>query len=222
MSRWCVPHDPAGPAPVRPTTSYAVLGLLSLRSWTTYELAKQVRRSLNWFWPRAERRLYEEPKRLVADGLATSTVEHTGRRPRTVYTITPEGRAALQDWLGRAASPSTTESEAVLKVFFSDAGTVDQLRGTLAAMEREAVDRLAELARMAGQGIEQTSPFPRRAHLSALTMHLQIEQEATLLRWSRWAQEQVERWPSTTDPGEWDPRAVLQEALVRAERAGQA
>ena len=49
----------------RSTTSYALLGLLALREWTTYELAKQVQRSIGWFWPRAERKLYEEPKRLV-------------------------------------------------------------------------------------------------------------------------------------------------------------
>ena len=54
----------------RSTTAYAILGLLTVRDWTTYELAKQVQRSLNWFWPRAERKLYEEPKRLVEDGLA--------------------------------------------------------------------------------------------------------------------------------------------------------
>ncbi len=57
----------------RTTTSYALLGLLGLRDWTTYELARQVQRSLHWFWPRAERKLYDEPKRLVADGLATAT-----------------------------------------------------------------------------------------------------------------------------------------------------
>ena len=54
--------------PARPITGYAVLGLLSLRPWTTYELAQQVRRSLHWFWTRAERRIYEEPKRLVENG----------------------------------------------------------------------------------------------------------------------------------------------------------
>ena len=61
------------------TTSYALLGLLRLRSWTTYELAKQVQRGLGWFWPRAERKLYEEPKRLVDAGFATATEEHTGK-----------------------------------------------------------------------------------------------------------------------------------------------
>ena len=81
------------------TTSYAVLSLLALRPWTTYELAKQMKRSLGWIWPRAESRLYEEPKKLVAAGLATSRSEPTGRRRSTVYSITPEGRQALAGWL---------------------------------------------------------------------------------------------------------------------------
>ena len=77
------------------TTSYAVLGLLSVRSWTTYELAKQVQRSLNWFWPRAERKLYDEPKQLAAHGYAVATEHFTGKRRSREYAITDEGRAAL-------------------------------------------------------------------------------------------------------------------------------
>jgi hypothetical protein len=86
----------------RTTTSYAILGLLSVRDWSTYELAKQVRRSLRWFWPRTERKLYDEPKRLVADGLATATKQYTGQRPRTVYGIT-ERRAASSCGAGSAS-----------------------------------------------------------------------------------------------------------------------
>src|SRR5918998_1658963 len=51
------------------TTSYAVLGLLGVRPWSTYELADQMSRALRWFWPRAQSNLYEAPKRLAAQGL---------------------------------------------------------------------------------------------------------------------------------------------------------
>src|SRR5688500_2033652 len=74
------------------TTAAALLGLLALRPWTTYELAKQAQRSLQWFWPRAERKLYDEPKKLVTLGYATAEVHRTGRRRSTVYSITPAGR----------------------------------------------------------------------------------------------------------------------------------
>ena len=76
-------------------TSYAILGLLAVRPWTTYELAKQIERGMQNFWPRASSTLYEDPKKLVAHGLATAKKERTGKRPRTVYTITARGRRAL-------------------------------------------------------------------------------------------------------------------------------
>jgi DNA-binding PadR family transcriptional regulator len=201
------------PATKRTTTSYAVLGLLSVRTWTTYELAQQVRRSLNWFWPRAERKIYDEPKRLVADGLATSTREHTGQRPRTVYEITDEGRAALRDWLSTPSAARSVEFEAMLKVFFADAGTLDQLRATLDAIEAEAADRLRTLAGMAGQALAGTAPFPRRRHLSAVGLRLQYEQEAAVLRWARWAREQIDAWDDAGEPGTWDSPAALREVM---------
>src|SRR5688572_12907028 len=113
------------------TTSFAVLGLLALRPWGTYELATQVRRSLWWFWPRAERKLYDEPKHLVEAGFARATSQQTGNRSRTVYAITGTGREALQEWLDGPSVPPALEFEAMVRVFFADAGTLDQLRRTL-------------------------------------------------------------------------------------------
>ena len=105
------------------TTSHAILGLLSLRSWTTYELAKQVQRSLGWFWPRAERKLYDEPKRLVAAGLATSDRGDDRRRDRAPCTRSPaRGRKALRRWLDEPPAPPTLEFEGMVKVFFADGG----------------------------------------------------------------------------------------------------
>src|SRR3712207_1615136 len=110
------------------TTSYALLGLLSVRSWTTYELAKQVQRSLNWFWPRAERKLYDEPKQLAALGLAVTEERFTGRRRSRAYSITDEGRADLRRWLDEPPAPRLSEFEGMVKVFFADAGDLAQLR----------------------------------------------------------------------------------------------
>jgi len=76
-----------------------MLGLLSLRSWTTYELAQQMRRSLHYYWPRAESKIYEEPKKLATAGLATSQASFTGKRRSTVYEITDAGRDELRAWM---------------------------------------------------------------------------------------------------------------------------
>ena len=135
--------------PAFPTsTSYALLGLLSVRSWTTYELTRQVQRSLRWFWPRAERQLYVEPKRLVEHGLAEVEERYVGKRRSRDYGITEEGRAALAAWLDEPPSPRTTEFEGMVKVFFADAGSRAQLLATLERIEEEALQRIGAVAEL--------------------------------------------------------------------------
>jgi PadR family transcriptional regulator, regulatory protein AphA len=201
----------------RTTTSYAILGLLSVRQWSTYELAKQVRRSLRWFWPRTERKIYDEPKRLVADGLATATRQYTGQRPRTVYGITDQGRDELSRWLDRPPATRSVEFEGMLKLFFADAGSLDQLTATLTAIERDAADRLAELAEVNKQNLAGANKFPQRLHLSVLALRLHVEQEIVVYNWARWAREQAATWKSTGDPGVWDMVAAERELAERAD-----
>ena len=201
----------AMPAP-RSTTGYAILGLLGLRSWTTYELAKQVQRSLSWFWPRAERKLYDEPKRLVEQGLATATAESTGKRPRTVYAITPDGRKALKRWLDDAPAAPTLEFEALVKVFFADGGTLAQLEQTIDRIERDATDRRDVLRGMiAERSNEVAYEFAARWPVNALTMRFQIDHNEQQIRWARWAREQVATWRSPKDAAGWDWAAALAE-----------
>ena len=69
------------------TTSYAILGLLAIKPWTTYELAQQMDRVLNRFWPRTRSKLFEEPKKPAAQdtpaGVGSgSRREHGGTRHR--------------------------------------------------------------------------------------------------------------------------------------------
>ena len=199
------------------TTSYAVLGLLSVRSWTTYELAKQVQRSLNWFWPRAERKLYDEPKQLATQGYAVATERFTGKRRSREYAITDEGRAALADWLGEPAAPRALEFEGMVKVFFADSGDLDQLRATLRSIADEAQERVSAIGAFAAG----THPFPERAHISALALPLQLDQESAVLQWARWALEQVELWKDTKDPGGWDGDESMRSVARRALDAAQ-
>ena len=192
----------------RTTTTYAILGLLGVRRWTTYELAKQMQRSLNWFWPRAERKLYDEPRRLVADGLATASSEATGKRPKTVYGITGAGRAELRRWLDEPSAPRSGEFEAMVKVFFADAGTIGQLRTTLQRIHDEASERIHQLGELTAAVAVQPT-FPERMHVNALCVRLQIEQELGVLRWAEWAREQIASWPAADDPGDWDTQGAL-------------
>ena len=205
MSRSRVPES-------RNSTSYALLGLLSVRTWTTYELAQQVHRSLRWFSPRAERRLYDEPKNLAAAGLVAVEERYVGRRRSRHYTITDEGRTALAGWLSEAPAPRTTDFEGMVKVFFADAGDRDQLLATLGRLEEESLARVADLRDLAGR----PTNFPRRRHLQALALNAMLAEEEQVLTWARWSRDQVARWTSSTDPGPWDPHAEIASVAARA------
>lgn len=117
-------------------TSYVVLGMLSYAPATSYDLKQWVGDTVGHFWAFAHSQLYDEPARLVADGLITETVEETGRRRRT-YEIAPAGREALRNWLAdRTVEPTEVRDIGLLKLFFAGFGE----RGDL---ERLARDRFA-------------------------------------------------------------------------------
>jgi PadR family transcriptional regulator, regulatory protein AphA len=176
------------------TTSYVILGLLALRRWSTYELTQQMRRSIPYYWPRAESHIYEEPRKLVDHGLATAKREFVGRRPRTIYAITEKGRRALKRWLAEPGRAPVVEFEGLVKVLFAEQGTKNQLLATLRCIRAEA-DRTREhhsalAADLAGTG----GPFPDRLHVNALVFKFMWEQAEMVARWTTWAEQEVARW----------------------------
>jgi PadR family transcriptional regulator, regulatory protein AphA len=198
------------------STSYAVLALLALQPWTTYQLAKQMERSLGWIWPRAVSRLYEEPKKLVAAGLASSRQEATGRRHSTVYSITAAGREALAAWLAEPGAGPLLECEALVKIAYADQGTRDGLLANLSALIDDTAAKLHFGEMIATQYLEGRGPFQQRLPLSGLMWRFLWEYNATVLRWARWARAEVEAWPD--DLSELDVTAGFSRIVAAASR----
>lgn len=191
-------------SPALTSTSYAFLGLLAVRPWTTHELVQQVDRSLRRFWPRTRSKLYEEPKKLVAHGYAEATEDAVGRRRRTRYTITDAGRRALAAWARQPGEGPSLEFEQLLKIHFADsadkAAVLANLYATREWVRRENVENLAAArAYLAGTG-----PFPERAALNQLIGRFLTEHYACVARWADWAIEQVERWPDDVTQAPYD------------------
>jgi DNA-binding PadR family transcriptional regulator len=177
------------------TTSYAVLGLLAIKPWTTHELVQQVTFSLRRIWPRAQSKLYEEPKKLVALGYADDQEEWIGRRRRTRYTITEGGRDALRAWLAVPGDGPSLEFEQLLKIDFADSGNKDDILTNLAAtlewVQRENEENLvAGRAYLAGKG-----SFPERAALNLIGGRFLTDFYAMVADWAVWATKVVETWP---------------------------
>ena len=177
------------------TTSYAILGLLAIKPWTTYELTQQMDRGMSRFWPRATSKLYEEPKKLVSRGLARAAVETSGRRNRTVYSITPKGRRALQAWSARPGAGPHLEFEVLLKVFFAEHGLKEDLLASLEAARAWADERSAENIAIARGYATGEGPFPDRLAHTLLVGRFLADFEDMIRRWASWAEGVVEAWP---------------------------
>lgn len=181
--------------PALTTTSYAILGLLAVRPWSTYELARQMDRSLGRIWPRAESKIYEEPKKLVRCGLAVAERESVGRRPRTVYTITRKGREALADWLREPGAGPVLESEQLLKVFFAESGTTADTLATLRAARAWAAERNQDNLATARTYLAGQAPFPERAAQNTLVGRFLTDYYQLVATWADWATTIVDGWP---------------------------
>ena len=198
------------------TTSYAILGLLAVKPWTTHELVQQVDRSMRRLWPRAQSKLYEEPKKLVAHGYARATDDSVGRRRRTRYTITPKGRRALAGWLQEPGEGPSLEFEQLLKIHFADSGSKADVLVNLEAarawvLEQNRENVAAARAYLAGEG-----PFPERAALNQLGGRFLTDFYVTVARWVQWASAIVDGWPDDVRDAPFDVEAA-QEGVALAE-----
>lgn len=179
------------------TTSYVVLGLLCTRPWSAYELTRQMERGWADVWPRAVRGLYEEPKKLVAHGYASTERERHGARGRAVYRATAEGQRSFCRWLEEPPAPPTFGSEALVRVVFADRGSLADLRVAIRSVREHAVARSAALLAQGSQYGEPDGPFPERVHLLHLAGDYLAEQFGAMIRWADRAEAEVATWTRT-------------------------
>ncbi len=182
-------------------SSYAVLALLHLKPWTGYELTRQAQRSLRYAWPKSERLLYSEPKKLVELGYAKVHQEDSGNRTRNVYTITGEGRQALNQWTTTRTEPPRFEVEALLRLLFADHGSREDVLRALDEFEDEIGAHHQAIVDLMGSYLAGGHPFPQRTHLSVLFATFQIDMFKTIERWIEFARVEIDEWPTTKDLG---------------------
>ena len=192
-------------------TSFAMLSLLSIRPWSAYDLTRYMTRStLRAIWPRAESRIYAEVRRLEEHGAATSHVERQGGRKRSVYTITEAGREALRGWLHEPSKHFTYESEALLKVAYSDNADIAELRRTLDELRTEATQDLAIMREVFAAVVGGARSMPGRVGHNALISAFALEMVAARLHWLDFADAYIAEWSDTRTGASKEAQGVAQ------------
>lgn len=113
---------------------YGLLGLLTYQDSTGYDLTKIFEDSLNNFWHAQSSQIYRELSRMEQKGWVVSRSIVQDKRPnKRLYTITAEGRKALQEWLNDTAFAFDNPHEPLLVRVFFGANAPEATLGLLRA-----------------------------------------------------------------------------------------
>ena len=149
----------------RRSTPYAILGLLSLRPMSGYDVRKASAESVGHFWSESYGQIYPALRELTEDGLARRTTERRAGKPdRHVYEITERGRTALRAWLVEPPRPTPVRSELLLKLFFGDEATAARQADWVAGLLAEANAQLEAYARIKRALRRDPTTSAHRAH----------------------------------------------------------
>ncbi len=140
-----MPVKPEAAVATLTTTEAAVLALLAIEGErSAYELVKLVEKAIAHVWSPARSGLYAILPRLVRDGLASSRpLARAGRPEKQVYSVSADGRRALDAWLG-TVEPGARDSF-FLKLFVGGLGDPETLLEQVAQFRADTEERLAVL-----------------------------------------------------------------------------
>jgi PadR family transcriptional regulator, regulatory protein AphA len=167
---------------------HAVLGFLSLRPLTGYDLKKYFDASVRHFWTADQAQIYRALSQMADEGLVDVHVIAQDSRPdRKEHHITPAGLAELDQWLQSPLEPLAIREPFLVKVFFasrlSPCDTSNMLDARIAAADRQ-LDVLRRVAAQASAGLEQ-GPAAIEGLLTTATLENGVRHVVTELEWLR-------------------------------------
>ena len=101
------------------STANALLGLLSIKPMSGYDLRQFIPESIGHFWSESYGQIYPTLRRMAEEGfVAKRTETQPGKPDRHIYSLTDAGRERLQHWLELPFADEVPRNELLLKMFF--------------------------------------------------------------------------------------------------------
>lgn len=100
---------------------YAILGILSWKPSSGYELKKIFEDSASMYWSGNNNQIYKALVQLHDEGLVTNETEHQEGLPsKKTYTITEEGMSELKDWIFSSIEAPELKKPFLVQLAWSD------------------------------------------------------------------------------------------------------
>ena len=118
--------------------NYAILGMLSYRPMTGYDLKKIMQDSAFMHWSGNNNQIYKALLELLNDGYVTNETKYQESSPsKKIYTITKEGMDELKEWSGSKPEPAELKKSFLVQLAWADLLSNDELIKLLAEYENE-------------------------------------------------------------------------------------
>lgn len=100
---------------------FALLGLISIKPASGYDLKRTIERSIYFIWNATAPQIYNTLRSLREDDyISTEELAQRGKPDKQIHTITDKGREALQAFVGEPIRSSVTRDEVLLRIFLGN------------------------------------------------------------------------------------------------------
>jgi DNA-binding PadR family transcriptional regulator len=167
------------------TTPNALLGLLTLKPMSGYDIRALIPQSIGHFWSESYGQIYPSLKRLAAAGFVEKkTQRQKGKPDRHVYSLIEKGRERLQEWLKLPVEQEVLRSELLLKLFFGAHVSPDVSREHVTAFMEEHDKALKVYAAIVKRLLKEDAGDPQLPFW-LMTLNLGKHRSAAFVKWSR-------------------------------------
>lgn len=144
---------------------FAILGLLSWKPLTGYDLKKIIADSDIYYWSGNNNQIYNSLVALHRDGLVTQQVQYQESLPtKKLYTITEKGLAALKNWVIKNPDLPEIRNNFLIQLTWANMLSGDELDVLLMQYEEEIYAHLRMLEARIGivsSGVSDRTPRER-------------------------------------------------------------
>ena len=118
--------------------NHAILGILSFKSVTGYDLKKIIQDSPFMYWSGNNNQIYKSLVELHERGYVTIEICHQESSPsKKIYTITQEGLSELKRWVSSTPESPEFKKRFLIQLAWSDQLNTDELNSLLSEYENE-------------------------------------------------------------------------------------
>lgn len=151
------------------TIHHAILGMLSYRPMTGYDLKKLIQDSVYMHWSGNNNQIYKALVELLKDGFVTSRVQYQeSLPPKKIYTVTREGLDELKRWAVTEPEPVEFKKPFLIRLAWADLLSGSELQALLADYENEVGLQLM----MKREQVRRGSGFAPRTEREAMLWNM--------------------------------------------------